>query len=231
MVVRKRVSQQIVDEIKNKIRTGEFPLNSKLPSENELAEMFNVSRVPVREALSALSSHGIIESVHGGGSWVQPKPFEQLLDQSLIEVISFEQLIELLETRIMLETKAASLAALRHDDNDLDKMYDAQEMLFKELYELDKKSDEADSLFHQSILYSTNNGVLIKVSERLSDIYKQALQVSFTLDRMKENKKQIYEEHQSILRAISLRDREDAENQMYKHLANSLEKLKQSKIE
>src|SRR5699024_9891132 len=126
------------EEIKNKIRSGEFPLNSKLPSENELAKMFNASRVPVREALSALSSHGIIESVHGGGNWVRPKPFEKLLDNSLIEVISYEQIIELLETRIILETKAASLAALRHDEKDLYEMYRAQEILFEELNEIDK---------------------------------------------------------------------------------------------
>src|SRR5690606_21006690 len=119
MIVRKRVSHQIIDEIKRRIKTGEFSVNSKLPSENELAKMFNVSRVPIREALSALASHGIIESVHGGGNWVRPVPIDKILDQTIIDVISYKQIVELLETRIILETKAAAIAAERHDENDL----------------------------------------------------------------------------------------------------------------
>jgi GntR family transcriptional regulator, transcriptional repressor for pyruvate dehydrogenase complex len=227
MIVRKRVSDQIIEEIKNRIKSGEFPVNSKLPSENELAKMFNVSRVPIREALSALSSHGIVESIHGGGNWVRPKPLEKLLDQSLIEVISYKQIMELLETRIILETKAAALAAERHNQDDLNKMYQAQEMLFKELNEPDKINDEADFLFHQSILYSTKNEVLIRTLENLSDIYYKALKASLTINtKIKGKKKQVYEEHQSILKAISLQDVESAENLMFIHLSNSMEKLK-----
>jgi GntR family transcriptional regulator, transcriptional repressor for pyruvate dehydrogenase complex len=227
MIVRKRVSDQIIEEIKNRIKSGEFPVNSKLPSENELAKMFNVSRVPIREALSALSSHGIVESIHGGGNWVRPKPLEKLLDQSLIEVISYKQIMELLETRIILETKAAALAAERHNQDDLNKMYQAQEMLFKELNEPDKINDEADFLFHQSILYSTKNKVLIRTLENLSDIYYKALKASLTINtKIKGKKKQVYEEHQSILKAISLQDVESAENLMFIHLSNSMEKLK-----
>ncbi len=227
MIVRKRVSHQIIDEIKDKIRSGEFPVESKLPSENELAKMFNVSRVPIREALSALASHGIIESVHGGGSYVRPKPLEQLLDQPLMEVISYHQVIELLETRIILETKAAALAAERHDEEDLSKMYLAQEMLFKELHDPDKINDKADFLFHQSILHSTKNNVLIHTLENLSDIYNRALKASLAINtRIKGKKQQVYEEHQSILKAISLKDAKSAERQMYVHLSNSMEKLK-----
>ncbi|WP_026580905.1 FadR/GntR family transcriptional regulator [Bacillus sp. J33] len=227
MIVRKRVSDQIIEEIKNKIKSGEFPVNSKLPSENELAKMFNVSRVPIREALSALSSHGIVESVHGGGNWVRPKPIEKLLDQPLIEVISYKQIMELLETRIILETKAAALAAKRHDQDDLNKIYQAQEMLFKELNDPDKINDEADFLFHRSILYSTKNEVLIKTLENLSEIYYRALKATLTINtKIKGKKKQVYEEHQSILKAISLRDHESAEKLMHTHLSNSMEKLK-----
>ncbi|PMC37849.1 FadR family transcriptional regulator [Bacillus sp. UMB0899] len=232
MIVRKRVSDQIIEEIKTRIKSGEFPVDSKLPSENELAKMFNVSRVPIREALSALSSHGIIESVHGGGSWVRPKPIENLLNQSLIELISYKQIIELLETRIILETKAAFLAAQRHDDTDLNKMYQAQEMLFKELDEADKINDESDFLFHQSIVHSTKNEVLIRTLENLSDIYNRALKASLTINtKIKGKKKQVYEEHQAILKAISLRDADGAEAEMYRHLSNSLEKLKSRRDE
>ncbi|BAQ09346.1 transcriptional regulators [Bacillus sp. OxB-1] len=227
MIVRKRISDQIIEQITNKISSGEFPIDSKLPSENELAKMFNVSRVPIREALSALSSHGIIESVHGGGNWVRPKPFDKLIDQPLIDIISYQQIMDLLETRIILETKAAGLAAQRHDENDLKKMYHAQEIFFKEIDQPNKVHDETDFLFHQAIVYSTKNEVLIRTLENLSDIYNRALKVSLTINiKIKGKKKQVYEEHQAILKAISLRNAEEAEAAMLKHLSNSLEKLK-----
>lgn len=230
MIIKKRVSHQIIDEIKKRIKSGEFPVNSKLPSENDLAKMFNVSRVPIREALSALSSHGIIESVHGGGSWVRPVPIDKLLNQTIIDVISYKQVVELLETRIILETKAASLAAERHDDDDLSKIYHAQELLFQELHDTEKINNEADFIFHQSIIQSTKNNVLIHTLENISDIYHRALKASLSINTtIKGKKKQVYEEHQSILKAIIFRDVKRAETEMFQHLSNSLEKLKANK--
>ncbi|MEK4424059.1 FadR/GntR family transcriptional regulator [Solibacillus sp. FSL K6-1523] len=226
MIVRKRISDQVIDEIKSKIQSGEFPIDSKLPSENELAKMFNVSRVPIREALSALSSHGIIESIHGGGSWVRPKPFEKLIDQSLIEVISFKQIIELLEMRTILETKAAFLAAQRHDDNDLQKMQQAQDLLCQEFDQTNNMNDEPEFLFHQSIVHATKNEVLISTLENLFDLYNRALKASLpTSSKIEGSNKQIYEEHQIILKAILLRDAEGAEAAMLKHLSNNLTTL------
>lgn len=230
MIVRKRVSHQIIDEIKKRIKSGEFPINSKLPSENELAKMFNVSRVPIREALSALASHGIIESVHGGGNWVRPVPMDKILNQNIIDVISYKQIVELLETRIILETKAAALAAERHDEDDLSKIYQSQELLFQELNEPEKINDQADFLFHQSIILSTKNQVLINTIENISDIYHRALKASLTINTsIKGKKQQVYEEHQAILKAIVFRDSKQAEKEMLKHLSNSLEKLKANK--
>lgn len=226
MIVRKRVSDQVIDEIKSKIKSGEFPIDSKLPSENDLAKMFNVSRVPIREALSALSSHGIIESIHGGGSWVRPKPFENLIDQSLIEVISSKQIMELLEMRIILETKATFLAAQRHDDNDLHKMRQTQETLLKELDQTSEMNDESELLFHQAIVHATKNEVLIRTLENVFELYNRALKASLPINsRTEGSNKQIYEEHQAIFKAISLRDAKGAEAAMSQHLSNNLEML------
>lgn len=226
MIERRRVSDQIMDEIKKRIKSGEYAPNTKLPSENELAKLFNVSRVPVREALSALAAHGIVEAQHGEGSWVRPFPIENIINKHLIETITFDRILNLLETRIILETQAASLAAERYKDVDLAKMYDAQEILFNELDDPEKVSDEADFNFHKSIFQSTHNEVLIEVLNNLSDIYYQAMKTSLSINpRIQGKKKQVYEEHQAILRAISMRDSRQAEEMMRVHLENSQEKL------
>ena len=61
----------ILDDMKAKILRGEYPVGSKLPSERELSEYYNVSRIPVREALKALSDMGILEIKRGAGTFVK----------------------------------------------------------------------------------------------------------------------------------------------------------------
>ena len=68
MIERKKVSSLVREELIKMIKSGELPPNSKLPTEQELAEKFGVSRVPLREALSVLEATGVIESKQGGGS-------------------------------------------------------------------------------------------------------------------------------------------------------------------
>ncbi|MFD9627471.1 FadR/GntR family transcriptional regulator [Peribacillus muralis] len=226
MIERRRVSDQIVDEIKKKIKSGEYATNTKLPSENELAKLFNVSRVPIREALSALAAHGIVEAKHGEGSWIRPFPIENIINKHLIETITFDRILNLLETRIILETQAAAFAAERHKDVDLSKMYDAQKRLFIELDDPEKVSDEADFIFHQAIFQSTYNEVLIEVLNNLSDVYYQAMKTSLTINtKIQGKKKQVYEEHQAILKAISMKDSKQAAEMMKIHLENSQAKL------
>ena len=50
-ISRQKASQQILDQIKQNIYDGTYPIGEKLPSENVLADAFGVSRVPIREAL------------------------------------------------------------------------------------------------------------------------------------------------------------------------------------
>lgn len=66
-ISRQKASQQILDQIKQNIYDGTYPIGEKLPSENVLADAFGVSRVPIREALGVLEASGIITSRQGGG--------------------------------------------------------------------------------------------------------------------------------------------------------------------
>ena len=61
-ISRQKASQQILDQIKQNIYDGTYPIGVKLPSENVLADAFGVSRVPIREALGVLEASGIITS-------------------------------------------------------------------------------------------------------------------------------------------------------------------------
>ncbi|MBM7570844.1 trehalose operon repressor [Aquibacillus albus] len=60
----------IYKKIEEKIKTGELAPESLLPSENELAEMYETSRETIRKALNLLSQNGFIQKVRGKGSVV-----------------------------------------------------------------------------------------------------------------------------------------------------------------
>ncbi len=66
--------KQVEELLYGRIKSGTYPLESRIPTENELAEELNVSRPTVRQALDSLSRHGYLTRVKGKGTFVtEPK--------------------------------------------------------------------------------------------------------------------------------------------------------------
>ncbi len=82
--------EQVKERLHSKIQQGEYPPLSQLPSENELSELFNVSRITVRQALHKLSQEGLIFKVHGKGTFVsKPKAYQNITQlQGFAEAMS-----------------------------------------------------------------------------------------------------------------------------------------------
>ncbi|MDR2661147.1 MAG: GntR family transcriptional regulator [Lactobacillaceae bacterium] len=80
---------QIRDDLKKRIEDGEFKNGSRLPSERELSEEYQVSRMTLRQALNTLVTDGILEKRTGSGSYVKEKP----VTENLRGVTSFSQLM------------------------------------------------------------------------------------------------------------------------------------------
>lgn len=76
---------QLMQEMINKIEKGVYKENDKLPSERELCKIYDLSRITVRQALQELEREGYIYKVHGVGTFVAPKKY----DQSLVKLYSF----------------------------------------------------------------------------------------------------------------------------------------------
>ncbi len=70
-VRRGRLSQQIVIQLCQLIRQGQIGPGDRLPPERDLAEQLGVSRASLREALRTLEVAGLVESRHGGGTYVR----------------------------------------------------------------------------------------------------------------------------------------------------------------
>jgi GntR family transcriptional regulator len=78
---------QLKEHLRQQIETGTYPSGSRLPSERELAEMFQVSRMTARQALQLLATDGFISAHVGKGTYVR-KP---RIDQELRRLTSFTE--------------------------------------------------------------------------------------------------------------------------------------------
>lgn len=92
-IVLQRVSivSQLVDILGDRIRNGDYPPNSKLPSGEALAEEFNVSRATVRAAINVLATNGVLRRRNGVGVFAAPNPN---VSNSLNEPTDFYRLIK-----------------------------------------------------------------------------------------------------------------------------------------
>ncbi|WP_016906727.1 GntR family transcriptional regulator [Streptomyces xiaopingdaonensis] len=78
---------QLVEDLRSGIEAGRWPVGSRLPSERELCRQFDVSRITVRHAIDTAVREGLVERVHGVGTFVARPPVEQALDR----INSFER--------------------------------------------------------------------------------------------------------------------------------------------
>lgn len=164
-----RYYEKIIDSIRTMMMNGDLTIGGKLPSERELAEMFNVSRVPVREALKVLEFMGVVQNIRGEGMYIQNLDISNLIDKLDFAIETTGDTIEeLFELRETLETTAAKLAAQRRTDKDIQKMKAAiDEMEFN----IAKGAAvyESSYHFHNAVIKAAKNKVLYRVYESLNE--------------------------------------------------------------
>jgi GntR family transcriptional regulator, transcriptional repressor for pyruvate dehydrogenase complex len=136
-----RVSQEVAEQLKQAILKGEFEPGEKLPSEQRLAEQFQVSRLSIREALHKLESLGFVMTRQGitGGAFVIDLSFDTLskgfLDLFLANKISIP---ELHQVRVVIEPEIARLAALNMNADHarrLEEAYRAEKSIMRSVEE------------------------------------------------------------------------------------------------
>lgn len=225
-IERKKVSELVYEKLVEKIRNGDYPPNTKLPSESELVRLFGVSRTPIREALSVLAASGLIESRQGGRSWVKEINLAEMLESVQFEMITTAEVCDLLEMRTIIESEAAALAAVRHTEKDFKQLTESLEA-----FSMTVKDDriigfEADYEFHATLVKAAYNPFLTQAIENLSDLHIKAVRFSLSQNLGWERKrKEVFIEHERIYEAIKARDSEAARVAVIDHLTNARKKL------
>jgi GntR family transcriptional repressor for pyruvate dehydrogenase complex len=207
--VYEEVAKQIESLILKKLQPGD-----KLPSERELAEMLQVSRSSIRDAIRGLELMGLVEPRQGAGTIVREasessvNPFANALKQR------HERVSELLDFRKMLEPSLAARAATKASPNEISEM---EEILQRQEATLSRgeASITEDAEFHYSIALASGNSVVLKVLDILMDLLRETRERSLQVSGRPQKS---LAGHRRILAAIKRHDVEAAKAAMRRHI-------------
>lgn len=212
-----KVYEQVIEQIKSKIKSGEIKKGDRLPSEREMAELIGVSRTSVREAIRALEVVGLVESKQGAGNYIKTNfdnsLFEPLSVMFMLQESSVQEMYDLRET---LELECAKLSAKNIEDNELalltaivDRMYIAG---------TEEESLELDIKFHHLIAKASRNVLLINMLDVISQLMDEFIQKSrMQILHEGNTKESLLEIHENLLRALKCRDESKVCNAMKEH--------------
>jgi DNA-binding FadR family transcriptional regulator len=211
-VEQRKLYVQIADQLRSLITSGDAKPGQQLPSERELAQSLGVSRPTVREALIALEVAGLVEVRVGIGAFVRRPAKTAPVPDNLFSPT------EVMDLRLLLEPKAAALAA-----TNVDAIGKAQ--LAQNLHAVRQHSAHAwdpvnDREFHLIIGRASGNAAMLAVLEQIWDMRSGELDLKFHqhLGELAEVRSKLLEDHQAIGQAILSGDGKAAMLGMTRHL-------------
>ena len=214
--------ETIANAIEEKILAKEFKPGDKLPSENQLAQIFGVSRNIVREALKALKERGLIEVKTGSGTYVSQPQIDQISENfNRLFILNDVLLDDFFDMRLLIETQACRLAAKNITEDQL-------AVLEKTIDDMNtygvksKQWAQAEELFHKVIAEASGNKVMYIYASSLF----ASMQIYLDEALNGQNCDKIVRYHQDIFNAIKLHNSDMAANAMENHLCTAREWMK-----
>jgi len=217
------ITDEVVKRMEELIKSGDYKIGDKLPTEMELREQLGVGRSTIREAFRVLQALGLIELRAGRGAFVKS------INNNTYETIrnwfvqKEAELSELMEVRMAIEPLAVKLAIQRGTPNQIEQIRDIHKAFTEAVERMDAiELATLDESFHNAIIETSNNQLLIKIGRLIADAFVEYRTRSFAV---KENAKNALEPHKKILEAILRKDRKGAMQAIQRHLEVSLEDM------
>ncbi len=221
-VQKRKVVDEVLEQMKEQIFSGNWAPGAKIPGEMELTRIFGVSRVSIREAIHRLVGMGILSIRHGDGTYIAeilPKDyFNALLPALLIESVSLD---ELLEFREMLEVESARHAASRATSEDIDRMRGILTSMKKTEGDHVRFAIE-DLNFHTALALATHNSVIVKVNAIMHDMLKKAMEEIVVKTGFEDG----MHYHACILDAVERKSVAEATKLMREHIQHTRERVR-----
>jgi GntR family transcriptional regulator, transcriptional repressor for pyruvate dehydrogenase complex len=211
------LADQVYEQILTNIIDGQYPVNSKLPTETLLSVSLGVSRPVLRKALKQLRTDDVIHSLQGSGSYVKKRPDPAVLKFSPVGSIADIQ--RTFEFRMIIESEAAGFAAQRWNDTTLEKMNVSLGALDKSIEDASLGANE-DARFHLAVCSAANNNYFYDTISSMTPqtLVGMVLARNLSLMRTHARLQLVQEEHREIMRAIEMRDSDAARRKMKLHI-------------
>ena len=222
-IERKRLTDQIIDQIISMIVDKKLRPGDKLPPEPMLMEQFGVGRSSVREAIGALSLIGLLTVRPGHGTQVSISS-EEFLVKPLrwgMMMMGGEKVHELVEARIVIEQAMVGMATERATDENVAEIKFYQNQL-KAAKKPGRRAIQADLSFHNALAKASHNSVLrrflVELRQPLRSWMEQKASFVGGYDM-------VIEQHDAILKAIEAHEVGKAQSALREHLESVGERL------
>ena len=169
----RRTFEEAVEQIADKVKSGDLQVGERLPSERELAAQMRISRPTLREAIKVLVEARVLEVRRGqsGGIFVASELVPRELLRTTTEM-RVSEVAGVLEARRILEPRVAQLAAVHAGDDD----FTAMQATIERQRQLARASDflrnedlflQLDLKFHLAIARATRNSTIVQLVRHL----------------------------------------------------------------
>lgn len=226
-MVKTGLVDRLVGDLVGDIVSGVFPPGSVLPSEGELAERAEVSRLTVREAITVLRTKRVLEVKHGRGTFVNSISHWSPFDPTLLAARSGDAAgagalpKKLIEARRIVEVGVVELAAARRSEEDLDALAGELERMKQAGDDVDAFA-ESDIEFHQAIMAAAGNAFIAALFDPMSQLVWAARRQTKGYAQIRTR---AITAHARIFRTIRDKDPESARWAMNDHLVQTEEDL------
>jgi len=216
-IVKKKVFDEVYDQLISLISNGKLKPGEQLPPERILAKGLKVSRQSIREALKKAESKGLIKVRQGEGTFILSAASD-LMESPFVTMMTEEvgKIYEFIEIRKLIEVWCAKKAAEQVTTKELKKME-------KALLEMDKLIESNEILgqpdidFHIAIAEASHNTLMVHMMTTVKQIFLTMFKISNFTRRPGKNRILI-KQHREIYDAIERRDPELAQKKMERHL-------------
>ncbi len=220
------LSDRLTEMLSREIRSGAYPVNSRLPTEKFMTEEYGVSRTVVREVISRLKSAGLVDTRQGSGTVVLDPTSSDVFRLGRPDDDPARGVLRIIELRRGLEAEMAALAAERRSAQDMQRINRARAEIDKAV-KANGDGVEQDLAFHLAIAHATGNPHYPELLGMLTRALKDAIRVTRGNEaRQAELAEDVRNEHEAISAAIERRDIEGARAAASHHMLSTAQRIK-----
>jgi len=214
-----KVSERIVQQIKDSILDGTMKAGDRLPAERELGGYFQASRVSIREAVKRLEASGLLRIKPGSGIFVA-EINGKAISESLSSILRIQKtsMNAITEARLIFEPSIAKLACEKMTAEDLLKLeQNVQETTI--VVKSNTLTPDQNIEFHSLIVESTHNPVITLTMNPILDVLKEMdLEIRDNLQKRAEISRNAVYYHKKILKAFQGKESQNVYELMMEHI-------------